>query len=105
MSSGLVPKLLCLHLLIFHLPCSVFVLPEALYSPHSTAQNIVLLNNDPVFSWFYYSRVAVTPGSAAQAAAYLQRAINFLIWDDWSFPEAYDVRSLYWLGRNDDAPS
>jgi hypothetical protein len=73
----------------------MFVLPEALYSPHSSAQNIVFLNDDPVFSGFQYSRVAVTPGSAAQAAAYIQRAINVLIWEDWFFPEAYDVRSLH----------
>ncbi len=77
----------------------MFVLPEALYSPHSSAQNIVFLNDDPVFSGFQFSRVAVTPGSAAQAAAYIQRAINVLIWEDWFFPEAYDVRSLHCSGR------
>jgi hypothetical protein len=33
----------------------------------------------------------VRPGSAAQATAFIQRALNFAVWEDWDFPDRYGV--------------
>ena len=66
------------------------MVPEALGGP-LVAANIISLGTDPRHPSFWFGGAIVRPSSAVQATAFMQRALNYGVFDDWDFPSRYDV--------------
>lgn len=66
------------------------MVPEALGGP-LVAANIISLGTDPTHPSFWFGGAIVRPSSAVQATAFMQRALNYGVFDDWDFPSRYDV--------------
>lgn len=71
----------------------LLVVPEALGGP-LVAANIISLGTDPTHPSFWFGGAIVRPSSAVQATAFMQRALNYGVFDDWDFPSRYDRSDL-----------